>query len=106
MLLYHCLRWAGFLGKPSRRVPRRAEHPAAGRFRPRLEPLEARRVLACTSTDPFICAPLPPTHEGLALHFHPHLRIVVNGQEQVIPANIGITLNAAGQPTAFLPLHT
>ena len=33
-------------------------------------------------------------------HIHPHLRIVVNGQEQSVPANIGIALDC------MHPLHT
>ena len=33
-------------------------------------------------------------------HIHPHLRIVVNGAEQSVPANVGITLDC------MHPLHT
>ncbi len=35
-----------------------------------------------------------------AIHWHPHLRIILNGQEQVIPANIGIS------PAGHQPVHT
>ena len=30
-------------------------------------------------------------HNQLALHIHPHVQIVIDGQDQVIPMNIGIT---------------
>ncbi len=34
------------------------------------------------------------------IHWHPHLRIVINGEEQIIPANIGIT------GSRHEPIHT
>jgi hypothetical protein len=37
----------------------------------------------------------------LAMHIHPHLSIFINGQEQVIPADIGISSTGA-----TLPVHT
>lgn len=74
--------------------------------RPRLEFLEDRRLLACVSDDPFICTPLPPTHSGLAIHIHPTLKIIVNGQDQTVPANVGIVLDSNGNPQNFYPLHT
>ena len=76
------------------------------RRRPVVEVLEERIALHCNSPDPFICTPLDPTHDNLAMHIHPRLRIVVNGQEQAIPANIGIELGSDGQPVSFLPIHT
>jgi hypothetical protein len=75
-------------------------------WRPRLEPLEDRRLLACIASDPFLCTPLPNGHNGLAVHFHPHLTIIINGQQQVIPANTNIMLNPNGEPTLLLPIHT
>lgn len=33
-------------------------------------------------------------------HIHPHLKIIINGTEQIIPANIGITL------ACMHPIHT
>lgn len=75
--------------------------PSSRRRYPRLEQLEDRLVLHCVSTDPFICTPLPSGHNGLAMHIHPKLTIVANGQRQEIPANIGILDD--GQ---MLPLHT
>jgi len=34
---------------------------------------------------------LPRGHEQLALHIHPHIAIIVDGEEEIIPLNIGIT---------------
>jgi hypothetical protein len=62
--------------------------------------------LANISSDPFISTLLPPTHSGLAIHIHPHLTIVINGQQQVIPANTGIPLDSSGNPIGFYPIHT
>jgi hypothetical protein len=83
---------------------RQARRHAAGRVQPRVECLEDRRLLACMSTDTFLCTPL--SQEGQVVHIHPHLTIMVNGQQQTIPANIGITLGPSGNPTSFLPIHT
>ena len=41
------------------------------------------------------------SHGGLGMHIHPTLKIIVNGEEQPIPANIGIP-NAA----CMRPVHT
>ena len=76
------------------------------RLRLRLESLEERRLLACVSDDPFICVPLQPTHEGLAVHIHPTLEIFINGVKQNIPADVGVIKNAGGTTTGFYPLHT
>lgn len=43
---------------------------------------------------------LPNGHQQLALHIHPNLRIVVDGEEEAIPANIGIT------NTCMAEIHT
>ena len=50
--------------------------------------------------------PLPPSHQGLAVHIHPHVQILVNGRDVPIPANLGITTDAQGRATGFLPIHT
>jgi Domain of unknown function (DUF4214) len=68
------------------------------RFRARLETLEDRTTPACISPDAFMCTPLPV--EGSAVHIHPQLRIIINGQDVLIPANIGISQQG------FLPIHT
>jgi hypothetical protein len=49
--------------------------------------------------DPFLVTPVP---DGvpLAMHIHPHLSIVIDGQAQVIPAGIGLG------PDGDLPIHT
>lgn len=39
-------------------------------------------------------------HKNLALHIHPNLKIIIDGKEQIIPANIGIGSNL------MRPLHT
>ena len=39
-------------------------------------------------------------HVNLSLHIHPHLEIVVNGEKQAIPANIGINSGC------MRPVHT
>ena len=39
-------------------------------------------------------------HTGLGMHIHPNVRIVIKGEEQTIPANIGI------QPGCMRPIHT
>lgn len=46
----------------------------------------------------FLLTPL--AQEGQVMHIHPHLTIRINGQDQVIPANIGITANGLS------PIHT
>src|SRR5690349_4314056 len=62
-----------------------------------LEALEDRTV---PSGVPVSSIPPMPDMPVYALHIHPHLTIFINGQEQVIPALIGLT--AAG----WEPLHT
>src|SRR5262249_14991010 len=57
-----------------------------------VEPLEDRRLLACIASDSFLCTPLPNGHNGLEVHIHPHLTIIINGQQQTIPANTNILL--------------
>ena len=39
-------------------------------------------------------------HVNLSLHIHPHLEIVVNGEKQIIPANIGVSTSC------MRPVHT
>jgi hypothetical protein len=78
----------------------------ATRHRLRIEALENRSVPANISSDPFVSQLLPPTHNGLAIHFHPHITITINGQQQVIPANTGIPLDASGNPVGFYSIHT
>jgi hypothetical protein len=59
--------------------------------------LEDRTV---PSTIPVSAIPPMPDMPIYAMHIHPHLTIFINGQEQVIPANIGLT------PAGWEPLHT
>jgi hypothetical protein len=66
--------------------------------------LEDRWVPANISSDPYISTLLPM--EGTVEHFHPRLTVIINGQQQVIPANIGIPLNTSGQPYGYYPIHT
>lgn len=40
------------------------------------------------------------TDMAITYHIHPHLSIIINGQEQAIPQGVGIL------PTCFRPLHT
>ncbi|MEK7537165.1 MAG: hypothetical protein AAB584_01860 [Patescibacteria group bacterium] len=40
-------------------------------------------------------------HQNLRLHIHPRLKIIIKGQEQLIPANVGIA-----SPSCFRPIHT
>lgn len=40
-------------------------------------------------------------HQGLRMHIHPHLTIMIKGLQQPIPANIGIV-----SPVCFRPIHT
>jgi hypothetical protein len=54
-------------------------------------------VLAGLSITGFFSKDVQP--DGV-IHWHPHLRIVIDGQEQVIPANIGLT------PSKHYPVHT
>ena len=49
----------------------------------------------------FLLTPIPDD-ATLAEHIHPHLTILVDGQRQTIPADIGISLGQYGA----LPLHT
>lgn len=38
-------------------------------------------------------------HVSLSLHIHSHLEIVINGEKQIIPANIGVS------PSCMRPVH-
>lgn len=49
---------------------------------------------------PFRCL----ENEALTFHIHPYIRIVINGQNITIPANIGIV--QTGGSTCFQPVHT
>ncbi len=40
-------------------------------------------------------------HQNLGMHIHPHLKIVIKGEEEMIPANVGIV-----SPSCFRPIHT
>lgn len=40
-------------------------------------------------------------HQGIGMHIHPHLRIVIDGEERPIPANIGVV-----HARCMRPLHT
>lgn len=65
-----------------------------------LETLEDRIVPAPVANDPFLFTPVPDG-TPLALHIHPHLTIIMNGQTQTVPQGIGIK-----EPAGDLPLHT
>lgn len=70
------------------------------RARLTVEMLEARQVLTNpASLNTILMTPVP---EGtpLAKHLHAHLQVLMDGQAQVIPANIG------EQPGGWLPVHT
>src|SRR5262249_43759878 len=60
----------------------------------------------------FVLSPIQdPHHLGLAMHIHPKLTIIINGQQQVIPASIGLTYpsgssNPNSSFTAATPIHT
>src|SRR5947209_1562386 len=66
-----------------------------------LETLEDRTLLSGTSgpLDSFLLTPVADA-TPIAMHIHPHLTILINGQDQVIPAGIGV--EASGD----LPMHT
>ena len=40
-------------------------------------------------------------HQGVGIHIHPHLKIVIKGEEEAIPVNIGIV-----SPVCMRPIHT
>lgn len=40
-------------------------------------------------------------HQNLRMHIHPQLKIIIKGQEEIIPSNIGIV-----SPICFRPIHT
>jgi len=40
-------------------------------------------------------------HQNLRMHIHSHLKIVIKGEEQPIPENVGIV-----SPVCFRPIHT
>ena len=70
------------------------------RRRPELESLEGRELLTKgVVPTSFLFSPIPENAQ-LAEHIHPQLTILINGQQQSIPAGIGISPNGA------LPLHT
>ncbi len=89
------------LGRRSGRLPAAR---ARARYRPQVDALEKRDLMACMSSDPFICTPL--TTEGTVVHIHPILNITIDGQKQEVPAGIGIQYDPTGNPMTFLPLHT
>jgi hypothetical protein len=67
----------------------------------RVELLESRFLMdAGADWLAFLRTPVPETAH-LAMHIHPHLNILVDGQPQLIPANIGIRRNGDA-----LPIHT
>lgn len=39
-------------------------------------------------------------HDGVGMHIHPHLKIVINGSERAIPSEIGVS------PGCMRPIHT
>ncbi|MDB5351092.1 MAG: hypothetical protein JWN86_2339 [Planctomycetota bacterium] len=68
--------------------------------RPNLESLESRELLTRGQVpSSFLFTPIPETAQ-LAEHIHPFLTIVVDGQQQTIPAGIGLG------PNGNLPIHT
>ena len=44
--------------------------------------------------------------EGAAEHFHAHLDVFVDGKPVPVPADIGFSFTAAGQPNGISALHT
>ncbi|MFF2245755.1 hypothetical protein ACFVTM_16405 [Arthrobacter sp. NPDC058130] len=44
--------------------------------------------------------------EGAAEHFHAHLDVFVDGRPVAVPANIGFSFSATGQPDGISALHT
>jgi hypothetical protein len=44
--------------------------------------------------------------EGAAEHFHAHLDVFVDGKPVTVPADIGVSFNAAGKPDGISALHT
>ncbi|WP_406693483.1 hypothetical protein V5E97_20850 [Singulisphaera sp. Ch08] len=70
------------------------------RHSPQFDCLEGRTLLSASKVSrSFLLTPIA-ANAPLAEHIHPHLSIVIKGQEQTIPANIGIV------PTGALPIHT
>src|SRR5262249_16571685 len=72
--------------------PRRPSRQGRSRsFGPSLEVLEDRTLLSGTpgALDSSLLTPVPDG-TPIAMHIHPHLSILVNGQDQVIPADIGV----------------
>lgn len=69
--------------------------------RPQLEMLEDRMLLSGgPPPESFLGTPLSVVETNLAMHIHPHLTIIIDGQTQVIPSLIGISGQYA------LPIHT
>lgn len=71
-------------------------------FATRPSPPPAARPVSTAAIDGIGCN----STEQLALHIHAHLDIILDGQPQTIPANIGIPLDSAGNPRCFYWLHT
>lgn len=91
---------ASLLAAP--RSPRRGCRNFKAAFR--VEELESRSLPSTIAplvkpTDPFLFRPVAET-TPLAMHIHPHLKIIVNGHLVRIPAGIGLRANGA------LPMHT
>lgn len=67
---------------------------------PQFDSLEGRTLLSAAKISRATLTTPIPNGTPLAEHIHPHLTIIVNGQTQTIPANVGVT------PTGALPIHT
>jgi hypothetical protein len=100
----------------TKRSPRSAQRRTTRRARPRIEVLESRVVLDF-APDSFLKTPFAshndPGHP-LVEHFHPHLRIFIDGTEHVIPGDTNIVFpgNPAGDdairrgiPQGLYPIH-
>jgi Domain of unknown function (DUF4214) len=76
-------------------------HRTHRRLRPRVEVLEDRTLPAGgPPSAAFLFTPISET-APLAEHIHPHLTIVIDGQQQTVPAGIGLLPGGLA-----LPLHT
>lgn len=62
--------------------------------------LGIRYISKNISSSPSDSTQLCIQHRGVGMHIHPHLRIVIHGEEVKIPTNIGIT------PDCMQPIHT
>jgi hypothetical protein len=88
----------------------RAKRPKSKRYLPRIEFLEDLTLPAPFPPADFLTMPFPSHASALAEHFHPHLKIFIDGVEHAIKGDTNIVrdgdpITAQGVPVGLYPIH-